>query len=113
MPNLQIYVDTIIIEEKNFNVNYYFLRDCAISPIMKGEEGHKQGTWEKMGWATFQKIDNYPRWEKAAGFTPLLRAPNLNRPQLGHFLACSGRFFTTDLLHNPAAGWWSTTHYAT
>ena len=36
-------------------------RDCAISPIMKGEESHKQGVGGKMGWTSFS---GQKRWQK-------------------------------------------------
>jgi hypothetical protein len=69
----------------DYFVNHRADRDCAISPIMKGTTCLYSGGLHEMGWAAFQKIEKCPRWEKATGFSPILRAINLNQPQFSHF----------------------------
>ena len=54
-----------------------------------------------MSCASFRKIGSSPRWEKVACSAPIFRAISLNSLQYTRFGACSGRFFTADLLHYP------------
>jgi len=51
-----------------------------------------------MSWATFQKIPKRPKWEKAAGFTPVLRATNPNPPQFRSFSGLQWEVFHRRLI---------------
>jgi hypothetical protein len=42
-----------IIRLEKIKVNQQVFKDSAVSPIMKGEEGHKQGARGKIGWTSF------------------------------------------------------------
>jgi hypothetical protein len=75
--------------------------DCATSRLMKRHKRHKQTMIRKMSWATFQKIEFYPKWERVAGCAPIFRADKHTQPKFSDFLASNGRFFAADLLHYP------------